>query len=114
MTKRRKRIETDVVDQLHRVSAINKDRITLDSEVYKDLGIYGMDLYEAVSFLATKYGTKFHEFPMLDYCPPEGVLWPWQRRRAHRDKYKSLTVRHLVEVVDRGAWFDENSPAPKV
>ena len=109
MTEVRDSIEADVIEQIHIRSGIPKSRILLDAEVYKDLSVYGMDLWEIIDYFKKRYGTNFDEFPMLDYVPPEtAFLWFWKKFGWNKN-YKSLLVSHLIEVVHRGAWFDAST-----
>lgn len=109
MTAVRDSIEADVIEQIHIRSGIPKSQITLDAEVYRDLSVYGMDLYEIVHYLNKKYDARFDSFRIHDYGPPEvpGIwLWIWKRVSGQQKSYKSLPVKSLIEAVQRGAWFD--------
>jgi hypothetical protein len=85
--------------------------VTLHSEIYKDLGINGMDAYEIGVHLNKRYGTDFSRLNWNDHVPGEpwlGVdqlLWLWRRATGHGPVvFKSLTVGRLVDAVRRGEW----------
>jgi hypothetical protein len=99
-------MESDVIEQIHIRSGIPRSQIALDAEVYEDLGVYGMDLWEIIDYLNRRHGVKFDDFRMHDYVPPEvPFLWIWKRLGRY-NRFKSLTVGHLIEVARRGAWFE--------
>jgi hypothetical protein len=107
-------MEADIAEQIYSTSGIDKSHIRSSAEVYHDLRVYGMDLIELIVFINKKYGTTFDGFDPSQYGPPEtGLFWRWMlERMGWRKTYKSLTVGHLIEVVQRGTWFDPTTANP--
>jgi hypothetical protein len=99
-------LEGDIIEQV--CLRLGKQMaVSLNTEIYKDAGLYGMDVFEIVTYLHNQYGTIFDGLDLNDYVPAEvpllrilKVIGLYSGRN-----YKSLTIRHLVEVVKRGAWF---------
>lgn len=103
-------LELEVMEQV-RIRSAKRVAVSLDTEIYKDLGLYGMDVWEIANYFHKKYGTSFENFPMDDYVPPESSFpwrWLWQKVVGHAG-YKSLTVNHFVEAARRGAWFEPST-----
>jgi Protein of unknown function (DUF1493) len=105
-------LESDIVEQV-RIQCPKRTRasISLHSEVYKDLGICGMDVFEIIVYIHKKYGTKFSNLDLNDYVPPEtAFLRLWKAVGFYRDRqYDSLTIQHLVEAARRGAWIEPST-----
>lgn len=80
------------------------DRSTL---IYDDLRISGDDAIELIERIHREFGTSFKSFRFPDYFPYEsesllyGVFLLFAQSRK-----KPLTVGHLLDVVDRGEWFE--------
>ena len=99
-----------VVVWLSRSTAVNTKLtpITLETEVYYDLGLYGDDLYELVMRLYREFGVG-PELRLAEYGPRE---WPFHRcRRIIRKllsrsepQYTSLKVRDIVAAIEARGW----------
>jgi acyl carrier protein len=107
-------IEAELAEQIYSMSGIDKSHIRSSAEIYHDLRVHGMDLVELIVFINKKYGTIFDGFDPSQYGPPEtGPFLRWiLERMGWRKTYKSLTVGHLIEVVQCGAWFDPTTACP--
>ena len=80
--------------------------ITLDTELYGDLRLYGDDLWEPALWLGREFGVEGIFIP-TKYGPSE---WPFtasllftslKRLIGLRDtQYESLTVRHVLSVIE--------------
>lgn len=98
-------LETEVIEEVSK-RAVRPVDITLQTEVYEDLGIYGMDVWEITLILHNKYGTDFSNLKLDEYVPPEGnhaltFFWRWLTGKG---EYKSLTVGMLAAAVRQGRW----------
>lgn len=83
-------------------------RITMASEIYHDLHIYGDDADELLVAINEQYGTTFDGFKFNAYFPNETEGLPriakWM---GFRDKtVGSFTVGHLTECVKAGHWIE--------
>jgi hypothetical protein len=99
-------LESDIIEQA-RIRSAKRTTISPSTEIYKDLGLYGMDPFEIIRDLHEKYGTDFHDLDLNHYVPAEiPLLRLWKAMGFYADhKFGSLTVGHLAEVVRRGEWF---------
>lgn len=86
--------------------------ITLDTELYGDLGIYGDDLaFDVVLWATREFGIagKVH---LPNYAPGEQTFPPrlsdWVRKLfgVEPRQYQSLTVRDLVVAIEAKRWPD--------
>ena len=83
--------------------------ITEETEVFRDLEIYGDDIVVLLWWLDKEFGVK----PTIDpfkYAPREipffGALMALKRLAGIQKEYKSLKVRDLVAAIDAGRWPD--------
>jgi hypothetical protein len=99
-----------VVDWLSRYAApkYRKSPIICDTEVYRDLKLYGDDLFELSIWLYREFGVR----PTLDpgiYAPGEQ---PFLRRLFRimtgldEPQYKSLKVRDIIAAIEAKRWPD--------
>ncbi len=109
-------VERDLIEWL-RPRRVRKVDVNLHSEIYKDLGLNGMDAWEIGLYLNKRYGTDFSRLNWNEYVPGEpslfvdGLLWLWRQVIGRGPiVYKSLTVRHLVDAVHRGKWPPSSLP----
>ena len=98
-------LETEIIEEVAKW-VVRPGEITLQSEIYEDLDIYGMDVWEITLILHNKYGTDFSNLRLDEYVPPEGnhaltFFWRWLTGKG---EYKSLTVGMLAAAVRRGRW----------
>ena len=84
--------------------------ITPETEVYADLGTYGDDLFELVTWMHNEFGVEpVHGDNVFVYAPTETSLFP-VRKLVKRllgiapRQYKSLKVRDLVSVIEKKRW----------
>jgi len=79
--------------------------ITPDTAVYHDLVLSGDDAVEILTAVSKQYAVSFDGFNFSSYSPGEPFLGSFLWSKS-KDKYKRLTVAHLVAVAERGAWFE--------
>ena len=85
--------------------------ISLDSQIYHDLGIWGDDFFELVLWIHKEFGVQ----PMADlrnYVPLEGnssLVYPIIRKLLGRPepRYRRLSIRDLTDVIAVGRWPSE-------
>jgi hypothetical protein len=86
--------------------------ISRETRVYHDLLISGDDAVEVFDRVATAFSTSFKGFDFERYFPNEteslfarvGLLFGWA-------PYRIMTVGHLLDVVEAGAWFEPDEEA---
>ena len=87
---------------------IGRKKVSNNSALLQDLGIAGDDAWELLKEINLQFGTDFSKMPFSAYFPDEtealGVHWA--KLIGRRNPRKPLTVGHLVNVIDRGVWFD--------
>lgn len=77
--------------------------INPETEIYKDLGLYGDDVYEFLLWIEKEFGVRI----MVAFgkvVPSESPLF-WVReafKRAGGHSYKSFKVRDIVQAIDAG------------
>jgi len=86
--------------------------ITCDTEVYADLGLYGLDLVELALWITEEFDVQ-GTIDIGPYGPPD-VSWlplpPAALIKLRKwlgianPKYKSLKVRHLLKVIENRHW----------
>jgi hypothetical protein len=84
--------------------------VSRSTAIYHDLWIAGDDAGELLDAIHNRFGTDFHGLHFDRYFPNEGEVFPEHilkllgfRKKA---KWQRLTVGHLVDVIQKGAWFD--------
>lgn len=79
-----------------------------DCFLLQDLGIGGDDADEFLEAIHATFGTRFDGFAFATYFPDEheAVGEHWFRRLGFKDTRKPFRLGHLVDVVQRGAWFE--------
>jgi hypothetical protein len=97
-----------IVAQLRQMTAARYRHlpITDDTEIYYDLRIFGHDLHEFVVWVGNEFGVPVG-IDLAEHAPREGMpplLFRNWRERREREKrpYKSLTVRDVLGLVERG------------
>lgn len=85
--------------------------ISLDSQVYHDLGIWGNDFFELVLWMHNEFGVQAMA-GFKNYAPPEGnssLIYPIIRKLLGRlePRYRSLTIRDLTDIIAVGRWPSE-------
>jgi hypothetical protein len=93
---------------LVRIAAPAGRPITGTTELYYDLGLAGDDLYEAIAAVRARFGTDFSAMDLTAYAPGETeALFSLDLLReflGRPRRYRSLTVDHLAQAVEAGAW----------
>lgn len=99
-----------VIEQIGKISAKSRSRsINADTEIYKEMGIYGDDFVFDIVFWAEKEFGVMTDVKMSDYVPSE-TNFPWMGRlfrrllRIPEPQFKSLTVRDVVAAIERRSW----------
>jgi len=79
-----------------------------DCLILQNLGIGGDDADEMLEEIHSRFGTGFEGFAFTTYFPSEHEVAGerWLRRLGFQDSRKPLSVGHLVDVIQRGAWFE--------
>lgn len=84
--------------------------ITCDTEVYGDLGLYGLDLVELVLWIHREFEIQ-GSIDIGPYGPPDVSWLPLPALKKLRrwlgisePTYESLKVRHLLEIIENGHW----------
>lgn len=100
-----------VADHLHRISRPRPDglRITLDTELYRDLRLYGDDLWELALWMQRTFDVEGTFIP-TQYGPAEWpLLWLFTRLkkllRLNDTQHESLTVRDILSVIEAKRWL---------
>ena len=76
------------------------------SELYYDLGIYGLDYHEVLVWAHDHFGVDFSEMNLNEYCPgepgcvPMELLWPLFKVK----NYRSFTVTDLADAIVQGRY----------
>jgi hypothetical protein len=103
-----------VVERLSRMTA-PKNRvfpITEDTEVYRDLGIYGDEIVDLVWWLEREFGVTTNIDP-FEYAPHEHpffrALKKIRKIMGIEPQYKSLRVRDIIAAIDAKRWPEEAS-----
>ena len=85
--------------------------ITPDTELYRDLGIYGDDLaFDLVIWATREFGVKGN-FHLTKYAPGEQPFyrlraWVRQLLGMKSRQFESLTVRDVVAAIEAKRWPD--------
>jgi hypothetical protein len=95
-----------LIKVLREIAGSNRtiDKSTL---IYEDLLISGDDAADLIERIHKEFGASFRNFRFSDYFPDETEsIFHRIFLLFARSKKKPLTVGHLLEVIDRGEWFD--------
>jgi acyl carrier protein len=86
--------------------------ITEETEVYRDLGIYGDEIVDLVWWLEKEFGVKTNIDPFR-FAPREtnffGLRRTIRRMLGYEAQYESLKVRDLIAAIEAERWPDEAS-----
>jgi hypothetical protein len=85
--------------------------ITPDTELYRDLGIYGDDLAFDIVLWATREFGMEGSFHLAKYAPGEQPFhrlrgWVRELLGVKTRQFRSLTVRDLVAAIENRRWPD--------
>jgi hypothetical protein len=102
----------DIVVGILRDIARPYRKIEGSTRVYQDLLISGDDAGDLLDRIHKEFGTSFEGFEFGDYFfnEPDAFVYVILRLFGWAPK-KTLSVRHLVEVVEAGQWFEEKPNA---
>jgi Protein of unknown function (DUF1493) len=83
-------------------------RIHDSIRIYHDLLISGDDAVELLERVHNAFGTRFDGFTFETYFPDEteSISTRIAKFFGINDGKREFTFKHLLSVVDRGAWFD--------
>ncbi len=86
-------------------------QLTPETNLYRDLGMYGDDLaFDVVIWATREFGVEGN-FHLTRYAPAEHSF-PWLRRTLRRlfgkkpPQYESLTVSDVVAAIEAKRWPD--------
>jgi hypothetical protein len=86
---------------------------TEDTEIYRDLGLYGDDLVELIWWLNKEFGVETN-FNLKRYAPRErsflAELRALQRIlgiRPKYERYRSLKIRDIIAAITAKRWPEE-------
>ena len=103
----------EIVEQLRLLigEVSSSKNVGSETRLFHDLHLGGDDVVEVLERIAAKYGTSFADLTFTDFFYEEheafgAALWASLGVRTSK---RPVTVRHLAEVVKRGAWFDPRS-----
>lgn len=89
--------------------------VSKDTAIYHDLWLAGDDAGDLLDEIRSRFGADFRELWFPTYFPSEC----WEAFSEHLLKliglpkmapWKRLTVGHLIDVVQRGVWFEPPTP----
>jgi len=105
---------TDDVEQeiqiLIRKLAGYRKPIKPSTSINLDIGLDGDDAYELLETIQKRFGTRFNTLDWHKYFHNEGeldFLSQWLSKLfGQRETSQSLTFQKLLEVVQKGDWFE--------
>lgn len=101
--------EPELVAMLQRIGGKPRP-IPRTAAIYHDLQIGGDDAYELLEMVAKRFDISFSGLDWAKYFPNETEMGPityWSLKLGFRDtKHRRITVGHLLDVIERGAWFE--------
>jgi acyl carrier protein len=87
-------------------AGIIEEKITENSSLENDLGIYGDDAVEFIIAFGKEFNVDVSKFMAAKYFSPEGdIILPGIIRLVtgkKKSKQKDLTVRHLMKAITSG------------
>jgi len=101
-----------VIERLSRMAApqYRARPITEDTELYRDLGIYGDEIVDLIWWLNKEFGVQTNVDPFA-YAPREsplfGVLRTIRKVLGKEPQYRSLKVRDILSAIEVKRWPDE-------
>jgi hypothetical protein len=87
---------------------IKKEKLTPESTLYRDLGLYGDEAFDFMLDFFNKYEINRTGFCFTKYFLPEGSVRELFHRLFNRkeSKYLTITLQHLLEVAKAKKWFE--------
>ncbi len=100
-----------LTEKLMALTAARGVSISPDTEIFYDLRIYGIELLELFLWINREFRVELKVDISL-YAPGEsqfGGLFQkiWVRLTGKHPHYKSLSVRRIVEAIEKGQWENE-------
>ena len=97
--------------KLMELTAARGVSISLDTEVFRDLRIYGIELLELFLWINREFGIEL-KVDISKYAPGEsqfGGLFQKVRVKLTgvQPHYESLSVRRIIQAIENGQWEDE-------
>jgi hypothetical protein len=90
-------IERALIPPIQRMADTHSP-VSPSAAIYQDLHIAGDDAAELLEEIAARFGTSFSGFNFQVYFPNE--------HESRSSPRRTMTVSHLVAVIERGAWFE--------
>jgi hypothetical protein len=100
---------TKIIELVSKHTGLRTDKIFLGSRLEKDLGCIGDDTYELFEEIHELYKVNFNGVAFDDYITPEveGFFgFMFNRKQVQKRQSFPITVQHLVNIVESGAWFE--------
>jgi acyl carrier protein len=101
--------EAEILSLLVKLSCYRKP-IEPTTSINLDIGLDGDDAYELLETIQKRFGTRFDALDWHEYFHNEGecnLLSVWFRKiPGYKETRRSLTFQKLLEVVERGVWFE--------
>lgn len=103
-------------DKFNQLAAILSDQmsvriedITLNTRLREDLKIDGDEVDELLCKIAEQFEVDWHGFGFYHYFHEEphlfSLLFEWYYHKRH-GPLKTITVSHIVLVIERRVWFE--------
>jgi hypothetical protein len=100
-------------------SGLPIERLSRDTAIYQDLGMFGDDVEAFIADLARAYGEDVLSWPWARFTNlNEPNLWTavvalvqlpirmLKHRPAHSAKYERLELGHIAAVIESGQWHE--------
>ena len=95
----RSAVRAALIEQLRPRSFKPVDDIPDSTDIYRDLGVNGWDLWEVFHWAAEAYGTDFSLVAPEDYDINEPPAMLFKRR------FKAVTIGEMLDAIERGHWI---------
>lgn len=100
-------VKASIVERIRETTVEADVPVTLDTDLYSDLRIWGADFYELIAWIAQTFGTDFSTMDASKYVPGEGPgELGFVRLFSGKSPYRKCTVAQLLAAVHRGRWED--------
>lgn len=90
----------------------NRTSLEPTTRLQHDLHLGGDDVDELLEKIVATYGTDFSELDFDAFFPDEtdALSYYWTSLIGCESDKKEFTLGHLVDVINRGQWFDPVAP----
>lgn len=97
-----------LAEKLMALTATRGVSISLDTEVFRDLRIYGIELLELFLWINREFGIEL-KVDLSMYAPGESQFGGffqriWLRLTGKQPYYRSLSVGRIIEAIESGHW----------